>query len=107
MRRPDQGWRPRTQAPIRAARQWQQESWPTDVEARSSLTRRDELRASEVAAPPLLALDRLEQRLEVAGSEPLGALPLDHFEEDRGPVAHVLGEQLKEIPVLVLVDENT
>ena len=38
----------------------------------------------QVAAPGLLPLDRLEQRLEVAFAEPLRAVPLDQLEEAIG-----------------------
>src|SRR4051794_40852284 len=64
-------------------------------------------RASEVAAPRLLPLDRLEEGLEVAGAEALRALPLDDLEEHGRTVADVLGEQLEQVAVLVLVDEDT
>ena len=40
----------------------------------------------EVAAERLLALDRLEQRLEVAVAEAARAVPLDHLEEERRAV---------------------
>ena len=43
-------------------------------------------RALEVAAQRLLALDRLEQRLEVPLAEAARAVPLDHLEEHRRPV---------------------
>jgi hypothetical protein len=42
---------------------------------------------SEVAAALLLALDRLEERLEVALAEAERAVPLDDLEEDRRAVA--------------------
>src|SRR5437763_4427527 len=60
----------------------------------------------EVAAQRLLALDRLEQRLEVALAEGRRSMSLDHLEEDRRPVLRRLGEDLQEIPVLVTVDED-
>ena len=43
--------------------------------------------ASEVPSPVLLALERLEQRLEVALAEAAGAVALDQLEEHRRPVA--------------------
>src|SRR4026209_2593242 len=61
---------------------------------------------SEVAAEVLLALDGLEQRLEVALAEAEGAVPLDQLEEHRRAVAEGLGEDLQEVPVLVAVDED-
>src|SRR5689334_5396026 len=62
--------------------------------------------ASEVAARVLLALDGLEEGLEVALAEAERAVPLDDLEEDRGPVAERLGEDLQEVAVLVAVDED-
>src|SRR5690606_37741973 len=61
---------------------------------------------SEVAALGLLALDRLEECLEVALAEPERAMALDDLEEHRGSVAERLGEDLQEVAVLVAVDEN-
>ena len=43
-------------------------------------------RRSEVAAQRLLALDRLEQRLEVADAEAARAVALDDLEEERRPI---------------------
>src|SRR6478672_417275 len=62
--------------------------------------------ASEVAAELLLALDGLEQCLEVALAEAEGAVALDELEEHGGPVAEGLGEDLQEVAVLVAVDED-
>src|SRR6476660_2721937 len=61
---------------------------------------------SEVAALVLLALDRLEQRLEVALAEAQRAVPLDQLEEHRRPVAQRLGEDLQQVAVLVAVDQD-
>src|SRR3954466_4159725 len=61
---------------------------------------------SEVAALFLLALDRLEQGLEVALSETERAVPLDELEEDGRPVAGGLGEDLQQVAVLVAVDQD-
>src|SRR4051794_3340388 len=61
---------------------------------------------SEVAAASLLALDGLEQGLEVAGAEPLGPFALDDLEEDGRPVGDRLGEDLQQVPVVVAVDED-
>src|SRR5215470_4842171 len=60
-------------------------------------------RRSEVASARLLALDGLEQRLEVALAESVGAVPLDKFEEHGRPVLYRLGEDLQQIAVLVAV----
>src|SRR5690242_8965600 len=48
----------------------------------------------------LIALDALEQRLEVALAEPLVALALDDLEEDRAD--RVLGEDLQQLALLGL-----
>src|ERR1700735_2715334 len=61
---------------------------------------------SEVAPPGLLALDCLEQRLEVALAEALRAVPLDQLEEHRRPVLHGLGEYLQQVAVLVPVRQD-
>src|SRR5215471_2565068 len=60
---------------------------------------------SEVASARLLALDGLEQRLEVALAESVGAVPLDEFEEHGRPVLYRLGEDLQQVAVLVAVGE--
>src|SRR6266567_8215331 len=62
-------------------------------------------RRSEVAAAGLLALDGLEQGLEVALAEPLRAVPLDELEEHRRPVLHRPGKDLEQVAVLVAVGE--
>src|SRR6186713_741748 len=61
---------------------------------------------SEVAARLLLALDRLEQRLEVALAEAQRSVPLDQLEEHRRPVTERLGEDLEQVAVLVAVDQD-
>ena len=48
-----------------------------------------------VSALVLLALDGLEERLEVALAEAERAVPLDDLEEDRRAVAERLGEDLQ------------
>src|ERR671922_1992602 len=53
--------------------------------------------ASEVPPQLLLALDRLEERLEVALAEPARAVPLDDLVEHRRPVADRLGEDLEHV----------
>ena len=54
----------------------------------------------------LLALDRLEQGLEVALAEAARAVALDDLEEDRRPVAERLGEDLQQVALVVVVDED-
>src|ERR1700716_1743369 len=57
------------------------------------------------AAPYLVELHRLEQRLEVALAEALVALPLDDLEEDRADGG--LGEDLQKHPAAgAAVDED-
>src|SRR6185436_15039640 len=60
----------------------------------------------EVAAESLLALDCLEERLEVADPEAARAVALDHLEEERRPVLDDLREELEEVSLLVAVDED-
>src|SRR3954464_15518510 len=63
--------------------------------------------ASEVPPRGLLALDRLEQGLEVALAEAARAVPLDQLEEDRRAVAERLGEHLEQVALVVAVDEDS
>src|SRR4051794_23080074 len=60
----------------------------------------------EVAPQRLLALDRLEQRLEVALAEAARAVALDDLEEDRRAVAERLREDLQQVALVVSVDED-
>src|SRR3712207_4904261 len=60
----------------------------------------------EVPSGGLLALDRLEQRLEVSLAEAAGAMALDDLEEDRRPVAERLGEDLQQVALVVAVDQD-
>src|SRR5207247_1812224 len=60
----------------------------------------------QIAAERLLALDRLEQRLEVALAEGRRAVALDHFEEERRPVLRGLREDLQQVAVVVAVGED-
>src|SRR5919202_2530489 len=62
--------------------------------------------ASEVPPQLLLALDRLEERLEVALAEPARTVALDHLVEDRRPVADRLREDLQQVALVVAVDED-
>ena len=54
----------------------------------------------------LLALDGLEQRLEIALAETAAALALDHFEEQRRPVLHRAGEDLQHVAFVVAVHQD-
>src|SRR5438093_12382794 len=60
----------------------------------------------QVAAEGLLALDRLEQSLEVAFAEAACAVALDHLEEKGGPVLRGLREDLEEVTVLVAIGQD-
>src|SRR5436309_8150650 len=87
---------------------------PRSAASRSRGTRRGAWRAaaratrSALQVPPslLLALQRLEQRLEVALAEATRAVPLDHLEEQRRAVANRLGEDLEQVSLVVAVDED-
>ena len=61
---------------------------------------------SQVPAALLLALDRLEEGLEVALPEAQRPMPLDDLEEDGRPVPEGLGEDLEEVALLVPVDKD-
>src|SRR5216117_246665 len=61
---------------------------------------------SEIAPEGLLALDRLEEGLEVPLAETARAVTLDYLEEERGPILRRLGEDLEEVAVLVAVGED-
>src|SRR4029078_6774655 len=63
-----------------------------------------DLLSLQSAAPHLVELDRLEERLEVALAEALVALPLDELEEDRPEL--VLGEDLQEQRAGLAVHED-
>src|SRR3954470_24512258 len=60
----------------------------------------------QVPAQLLLALDRLEQSLEVTVAEAARAVALDHLEEDRRTVAGRLREDLQQVALVVAVHED-
>ena len=64
------------------------------------------MRESKVASLLLLLLNGDEQTLEVASSESLVVLPLDHLEEKSRSVLYWLSEDLQQISLFVIVDEN-
>src|SRR5947207_13063387 len=72
----------------------------------SAATSQRDRSSSQRPPPRLLALDRLEQRLEVALAEAPRPLPLDDLEEQRRPVRHRLGEDLQHVPLVVAIDED-
>src|SRR6267142_1513375 len=61
---------------------------------------------SKISAKSLLALDRLEQRLEVPLAEAPRAVAFDHLEEKRRAILRGLREDLEEVAVLVAVGED-
>src|SRR5882757_9439618 len=62
--------------------------------------------SSQVPAAGLLALDGLEQRLEVALAEAQRTVPFDQLEEHGRAVLLRLGEDLQQVAVLVAVRED-
>src|SRR5918996_3099235 len=62
--------------------------------------------ALEVSSPVLLALDRLEEGLEVALAEAASAVPLDDLEEYGRTVSDRLREDLQQVALVVAVDED-
>src|SRR6267378_5515401 len=73
---------------------------------RSAVRRTCRFVGSEISAESLLALDRLEQRLEVPLAEAPCAVALDHLEEKRRAILRGLREDLEEVAVLVAVGED-
>ena len=55
----------------------------------------------------MVSLDRFEERLEVASSEPIVVPALDHLKEERGAVLERFGEDLQEVALVVVIDENS
>src|SRR5262245_38813944 len=60
----------------------------------------------QVAALGLLAFERYEERLEVALAEPAAAMALDQFKKQRRAILHRRGEDLKQVAVLVAIDQD-
>src|SRR5574340_683589 len=60
----------------------------------------------QIAAQRLVALDSLEQRLEVALAEAPRAFPLDDLEKDRRTILHVLRENLEQVAIVVAVHQD-
>src|SRR6266508_3674456 len=61
---------------------------------------------SQVPALLLLALDRLEQRLEVAFAEAAAALALDDLDEQRRPILERLAEDLEQVAFLIAIHQH-
>src|SRR5882724_4897634 len=64
------------------------------------------LKDLEIATQCLLALDRLEQRLEIPFAETTAAAALDDLIEERRTILHRLGENLQQVPLFVLIHQN-
>src|SRR5688500_10551966 len=63
--------------------------------------------SSQTSPFHLLALDRLEERAEISFTKThRTAVPLDHLEEQRGAGKHTLCEQLKQVAVVITIDED-
>src|SRR5919106_6360321 len=60
----------------------------------------------KVSSLLLFAFDFLEQGLEVTFAEAARAVALDDLEEDRGPVADRLREDLEQVALVVAVDQD-
>ena len=61
---------------------------------------------SKVASFLLFLLNRNEQTLEIAGSEPFVVPSLDHLEEQGGSVFDWLGKDLQEVSLFVVVNQD-
>src|SRR5438477_1250186 len=87
---------------------WEQQQCAIDTSAGAASHQRGPRTGpgSEVAAALLLALDGLEQRLEVALAEAQRPVPLDQLEEHGRAVAHRRGEDLQQVAVLVPVHQD-
>src|SRR5262249_42710850 len=83
---------------------WTSHQWHPTAGLRSS-TGHPRFR-SEGPAEGLLALDGLEQGLEVPLAEAAGAVAFDHLEEERRAVEDRLGEDLEQVALVVAVDED-
>lgn len=61
---------------------------------------------SKVASSCLLNFNRFEETLEVSSTESTVVVSLDDFKEESGSVLNWLGEDLKKIALIVVIDEN-
>lgn len=60
----------------------------------------------QVAALGLLEFDRLEEGLEIARPKSKEVVTLDHLQEQSWTVLHILGENLQQVPIFVVVYED-
>src|SRR6266550_711505 len=77
-----------------------------DVSLSRYRAKRVVVRHLEISPQSLLSLYRFEQRLEVSGAKTLRAFPFDDLIEDGRPVFDWLREYLKQIPLVITIDEN-
>ena len=63
-------------------------------------------RTLQISAALLLALDGLEQRLEISLAETAAALALDHLVEQRGTVFHRAREDLQHVAFVVAIHQD-
>src|SRR6266478_3118528 len=62
---------------------------------------------SQIASRSLFALDRFEERFEIAFAETLRALALNDLEKQRRPIFHGLGKDLEQITFIIAIHENS
>ena len=60
----------------------------------------------QISSRSLIQFNTLEQSFEVAGSEALMVVSLDHLEKDSWPVLHGLREDLQEIAIVIVINQN-
>ena len=63
--------------------------------------------SDKVATRGLVSLNSFEERLKVASSESIVVSALDHLKEKRGAVLKRFGEDLKEVTLVIVIDENS
>jgi hypothetical protein len=61
---------------------------------------------SEITSPGLLDFNGLKQALEVACTETLVVVSLNNLEEECGSVLNRLGEDLKKITFVIIVNQD-
>src|SRR5438477_2645550 len=60
----------------------------------------------QISSRGLLALDGLEQRLEITFAKAFRALALDDLVKERRPVLHWLAKNLQQITFVIAIDQN-
>src|ERR1041384_3250391 len=60
----------------------------------------------QISPPPLLFLDRHEQRLEITLAEALAALALEYLVENGRPVLDRFGKDLQQVALVVAVHQD-